>query len=580
MTKIAKTENAHIKSGKKSCFFSSFFGKIKSYFKALTPLVMMQLKDKLDLSNFRKKKQTFFKLVWSVVRFALVTALVYLMFMLVVQFGIFSFVQTLNFRAYLVIMTLIMILSFIACLVKTTNTLYFSKDNPVLITMPVKNSMLFTSKLVVCFIYEFVKNFNYIAPFLIAYGLIMRLSFVYYIWIIMALVVFTLLCVSLSGLLSIPTMAIYILLKKHRFLELIIVGILLVTAVYGVVAIISLIPEDIDLVRDWGKIYWAIQDFLKSFAGIAVIFLYLLQLMTGMVYNGNAFKLSTTENGITLLVVSGIIIVCLTLIYLLSKPLFLRMISSPFEYRKNESIKKKKNRKRGAFTSSAVQQSKRIIRSSNLIYSILAVAIITPVAVFLQNKVIAAMDTKILGNHMGITFNILIILLLTLSSNTTIASIYSREGNSAYLNKVNPVSYAVPLSGKLVLNAFINIVSIIISTIIINLFANIGILGTILLSISLILIYLAHLFWSAELDVMNPQNQHYQTSGDAQKNPNETMSTIYAFLISALFAFICFFLMQEDIRIVFFKLLLISALLFIIRTWLYFTKVKLYYKEK
>ena len=582
MTKTAfKGEKTLEKGSEKSQgFFSKLWHKIKSYFSSLIPLVLMQLKDKIDMSHLKNKKKTFFKSIWSIVRFALVTVLIYLMFSLIISFGIFSFLQTLNFRAYLVIMTLIIILSFFACLVKTTSTLYFSKDNPVLITMPVKNSTLFTSKLIVCYIYELLKNLNYIGPFLIAYGIVMNLSFVYYLWIVAVLLIYTLLMVSICGLLSIPTMAIYILFKKNRILELIVLGVVIVAAIFAVVSIISLIPADIDIIRDWGKIYWAIQDFLKLFANIAVPFLYLLQFMTGMIYGGYSFNLVTHENTMTVLVITGIIVVCLALIYLLSKPLFLKMISSPFEYRKNENIKKKKNKKRGAFTSSAVQQSKRIIRSSNLIYSILAVAIITPIAVFLQNKIIAAMDTKILGNYMGVTFNILIILLLTLSSNTTIASIYSREGNSAYLNKVNPVSYAVPLSGKLVLNAFINCVSIIVSTIIITLFADIGVGGTIMLALSLVLIYLAHLFWSAEMDIMNPQNQQYQTTGDSQKNPNETMSTIYAFLVSALFAFICFFLMQDDIRVVFVKLLFISTLFFVIRTWLYFTKVKLYYKEK
>ena len=582
MTKTAlKSEKALGKSGSQSKgFFSKLWNKIKSYFGSLIPLVMMQLKDKIDMSFLKNKKSTFFKYVWAIVRFALVTVLIYLMFSLIVGFGIFSFLQTLNFRAYLVIMTLIIILSFFACLVKTTSTLYFSKDNPVLITMPVKNSTLFTSKLIVCYIYELIKNFNYIGPFLIAYGIVMGLEFTYYLWIVAVLFIFTLLMVSMCGLLSIPTMYIYILFKKYRALELVVLTIAVATAVFGIVSVISLIPEDIDLVRDWGKIYWAIQDFLKLFATIAVPFLYLLQFMTGMIYGSYVFNLVTHANTMTFLVIAGIVVVCLAFIYLLSKPLFLKMISSPFEYRKNESIRKKKNKKRGAFRSSAVQQSKRIVRSSNLIYSILAVAIITPIAVFLQNKVIAAMDTKILGNYMGVTFNVLIILLMTLSSNTTIASIYSREGNSAYLNKVNPVSYAVPLSGKLVLNAALNCASIVVSTLIITLFADIGVSGTIMLALSLVFIYLAHLFWSAEMDIMNPQNQQYQTTGDSQKNPNETMSTIYAFLISALFAFICFFLMQDDIRVVFIKLLFIASIFFVIRTWLYFTKVKLYYKEK
>lgn len=566
--------------GKIGAFFKKMGSKIATYFKYLRPMVMMQLKDKLDFGDFKNKKKAMFKIVYAILKFAIITVLIYLMFYLIVYFGIFSFLRTLNFRAFVVIMTIVLLLSFFACLIKTTNTLYFSKDNPVLITMPVKNSMIFTSKLVVSLIYEFIKNINYILPFFIAYGIVMGLGFEFYLWSLVSTAIFTLLSVALSGLLSIPTMYVFIAFKKHRFLEFIVVGLIIGAVTYGVVYVIGLIPEDIDIVRDWGKIYWSLQDFLTAFVSIFSVFTLLIQMMTGMIYNAFEFNLSTPSNGIVIAVIFGIIAVCLALIYLLSKPLFLKMISTPFEYKKNENIRKKKNRKSPAFISSAKQQTKQIFRSANLIYSIVAVAIVTPIAVYLQNKIIAAMDTKILGNYMGITFNILIILLMTLSSNSTIASIYSREGNSAYLNKVNPVAYAVPLSGKLVLNGLVNIVSIIVSTVIVSLFANLDLLGTILLALALIFVYVAHLLWSAELDVMNPQNHQYQTTGDSQKNPNENLSTTYAFLISAVFSFICFFLLSEDIRVVFIKVLFIALAFCAIRTWLYFTRVKLYYKEK
>ena len=59
---------------------------------------------------------------------------------------------------------------------------------------------------------------------------------------------------------------------------------------------------------------------------------------------GNTVKISKLFL-VCVVFVFGIIIVCFALIYLLSKPLFLRMISTPFEFKKNESIRKKKNRK-------------------------------------------------------------------------------------------------------------------------------------------------------------------------------------------------------------------------------------------
>lgn len=571
--KQSLNDTASVKTKGKSKLASSNFGGLK-------PLVMLQLKDKIDFSFLKSKKKTLFKTIYSILFFVGLTALIYLMFSLVVQFGLFSFLQTLNFRAYLVLMTILFILSFFSCLVNVTRTLYFSKDNQVLMTMPVSDGKIFSSKLIVCFIYELIKNVSYIFPFFIAYGLVMKLSVLYFFWSIVALLLVTVLSIVLSGLLSIPAMWLTTALKKHKVLEYIVVGLFIAGVTVAVIFIIGLIPQDIDLVRDWGKIYWAIQDFLKGFAKYFVVFDYLLQLLTGMVYNGTSFRLFTTTNLITFGVVINVIALSLGLIVLLSKPLFLKMVSAPFEYKKNESIKPKKNKKRKSFSSAVVQQAKREVRTPSIIYSILIVAILTPIAIFLQNKIIGAMDTKILGNYMGIAFNILIILLMMLSSNVILASIYSSEGNSAYLNKIVPVAFGIPLTSKLVTNACICILSIIASVIIIEVFSGIGILATILLSLSLILVYIAHIYWSAELDLMNPQNRLYQTTGKGDKNPNELKSTIIAFLASAIFAFISFFLMKENINVVFVKLLFISLIFCAVRVYLFYTKIKLYYKEK
>ena len=306
----------------------------------------------------------------------------------------------------------------------------------------------------------------------------------------------------------------------------------------------------------------------------------ILQLLTGMSYSSFLFTPFSLKNLTTFGLMFLVIVFVLGLIIVLSKPLFLKMASNPFEYRKKDNAKQKRNFKFRPFISASIQNAKITFRSSNIIYSVLAVALITPISILLQNKIIGAMNTRILGNYMMICFNILIILLMTLSSNVIIASTYSKEGNSGYLNKINPVPYSVVLSGKFILNALICTISIITSTILIDVFANIGVMQTILLTISLLAIYYAHLLWSAELDIMNPQNRLYQTTGESQKNPNETKSTIIAFILSVAFGYICFFLMSENISVVFIKLLLLSLLIMIIRLYLFLTRVKLYYKEK
>ena len=567
-------------SARKQNIFKKLFAKMAVWFGLIKPLVLMQLKDKIDFSFLKSKKNTIFKIVFTLLGFIVITAVVYLALDLIVKFGLFSFMQFVNFRAYLVLMTLIFVLSFVSCLVNVTKTLYFAKDNPVLLTLPVKNSTIFTSKLIVCFIYEFIKNISYVLPFLIGYGLVMKLPVTFYLWSLLSVIFFTIICVSVCGFLSIPTMAITIMFKKHKWLELIIVLIFVGVLVYFVLAAIDLIPEDINLIRDWGKIYWSLQDFLEAFASKMFIFDSLLQLFTGMVYGSVYFKPFTTENAITFLICAGVILVCFAGIYLLSSRLFLKMASNPFEYKKKKITKFKKNKRYLPFLSASQKSAIVSLRSANIIYSVLAVAIITPIAVFLQNKIIGAMDTRIVGNYLGITFNILVILLMILSTNVIVASTFSKEGNAGYLNKINPVPYRVPLSGKVMLNGLICVLSIIASTVVMCISAKFNAIQSILLCISLIFIYVAHLLWSAEIDIMNPQNRLYQTTGDSQKNPNETKSTIIAFAMSLIFSFIVYFLISENKNVVFVKLFFVTLVVLLVRTYLYFARIRLYYKEK
>ncbi len=565
---------------KKTNIFAKFFNKINKFFKSLRPLVLMQLKDKVDFSFLKSKKKTLFKTIYSLIFFCALTAIIYLIFSLIVNLGLFSFLKILNFRAFLVIMTVLVLLSFASCLTNITKTLYFSKDNPVLLTMPVTTNELFTSKLLVVFIYELIKNTTYILPFLIAYGLVMKLSFAYFLWIILMLVFLTMFLVVVCGLFSIPAMAISIVLKKHKVIEWIFLALVVGFAVFGLIKLIGLIPANIDLVRDWGTIYWSVQDFLKNFAIIFFAFNSLTEFMTGMKFNTFSFNIAEQSNLFTFLIMLAIIVLGLVISYFLIKKLFLKMASSPFEYKKVIIKKEYTNKKTSPLLSCVKEETKKLFRNSGGLYSVLAVAIICPLAVFLQNQIVRAMDTRILGNYMLISFNILIILLIQLSSNINMASVYSKEGNSAYLNKVNPVKYAVPLTSKLIPQAVLCVVSIVASTIVISLYAHISVLNTILLALSLILVYIAHLFWSAELDIMNPQNQQYQTTGAHQKNPNELKSTIILFVTCLLFAFFTFFLIKENVNVVFVKLLFISLLYAFIRIYLFYTRVSLYYKEK
>ena len=110
--------------------------------------------------------------------------------------------------------------------------------------------------------------------------------------------------------------------------------------------------------------------------------------------------------------------------------------------------------------------------------------------------------------------------------------------------------------------------------------AKFNVLTTVLMCVSLCSIYTGHLFWSASLDVMNPQNEQYATTGAQANNPNETKSTIMAFIVSAVFTYLFYFLVEERMSTVWFKLIFVALLYVGWNIFMYFSKVKLYYGEK
>ena len=101
-----------------------------------------------------------------------------------------------------------------------------------------------------------------------------------------------------------------------------------------------------------------------------------------------------------------------------------------------------------------------------------------------------------------------------------------------------------------------------------------------MLVLALFLIYAAHMFYCAEMDIMNPQAEIYATVGSYDNNPNELKAAISAFLVSFVSAAAVLLLLVEGRPGVYFKLFLVGLLAVSCCAWSFYSKVKLYYKEK
>lgn len=202
---------------------------------------------------------------------------------------------------------------------------------------------------------------------------------------------------------------------------------------------------------------------------------------------------------------------------------------------------------------------------------------VSPLAIALMNKLFRSINTSFMGNQFVVMFNVLMMVMIPLVSNVSVASIYSREGESSYLIKASPSNYVYTLTAKLVLRWVMVFFSMLATTIVYAHYCDVFFNRPWLLFLCVMLLYTGHLIWSAELDFMNPQDQLYKEVGEGNiSNPNENLTGALAFIISFAFTGISLFLMFEDSITVFYKLLVISIIFFVSRVILAYFRVKGY----
>jgi hypothetical protein len=221
----------------------------------------------------------------------------------------------------------------------------------------------------------------------------------------------------------------------------------------------------------------------------------------------------------------------------------------------------------------------RSFRSSRFVIRQMAGLVVLPVAVFLMNKLYVAMNTRLAGQYMTIAFSLLISLLIVTAGNVNYASVLSADGAARPIAKTQPLEPYTTIFARLIVRTVVIVLSAIAAMILWQSVAKLSVADTTLLAAVIIFTGLAHLLWSVEMDVMNPQNEQYATVGVSFDNPNERNSTIIGFLISALVAFCMYFIMSEGQT----KAILIAlvALVFLgARVYLLLTRIRLYYAEK
>lgn len=569
----------------------------KFSFKKLWVLVMFQLREKLDLGWIKQKKDLIRKIVFTVLKFVAVMFGTFgACFLLSSTFGLVKTADIIN--VYLVFFAVYALVNLINITLGMIKSLYYAEDNKLLVTFPVGSSSLFLSKLMVFLLAELRRSVDILLPVTlgavlcgVANGLVDPVC-LFYCMIVLIIVVGIM--VVLGALLSIPTSYLLILFNKVPILELIGFVIIMAGIIVGVVTLINLVPENINLLNEWPEFNNNIQAVISTLSRTLVPITFVIEIIFGSPSynnqtNSHGFSFGWDTIGSTGILI-GVLAVLSVIVFFAIRPFYFYMMSKSFEFDKVPVDVQKSNVVHKKYITFIDKEFKITFRNVEISGSYLIVYIIVPILLLLIDAMFSAINKRLEGYIMTYAFNVLLMTIPYLASNSMIATLYSKEGRAAYIKKTKPVSPLIPLTSKLVFNLALSIPSIIACGVVFYNFASasgIKAVHAVLLAFSVLFIQYAHIFFSATLDIMNPQNERYATQGEDFTNPNERTATIVAFITSFVVAFITFFLLKdsyyhngESFDAAFIKIFCLSLLGLASTFTLFVLKIKAYYFEK
>ena len=537
----------------------------------------MQLREKLSGVRTETKKAFILKLLLPIFAFVLITVFAFLAFYITYLVSIFD-PNYIPISVLTFVFTLMMILSIAFTAYSLVKNIYLAFDNQILLTFPVSSGQVFLSKLAVFYVLELKRSINYILPLFIAFGIVNRFGAGYFFVLPFTFILISLASFLFAAILSIPLLFLILFLQKVNFLQFILAIISTAVAIFLVLRLISLIPENIDFTLNMTRYQPIVMNFLNRFSEIFIIFALLAEMATGSVVYRQHTTI-TTRSTVIAFSTLGLSLALLTTAFFIIRPLFFVMVSKHRENRQAKRKKQKKNKKLQSYFSILKKEVLLRIRTPAALSFTLIGLVIMPVSLFLLNRIFAALNTADLGDLIILATNFFILTLIITSQHIRAASIFSSEGKAMYLLKTTPDTVKANIGAKMFFDTLLASVSLLLSVIIISRANDFPRGSSYFVFFSILAFMVGHICWSVELDITNPQYLKIIDGVHESSNTNENKSMIIAILMSFIIAALATFLMLQDRYGAWIRIALVAAVFVSIRTYLLITNIKVYFKE-
>lgn len=533
----------------------------------------MQLANRLAFSIKRNKGRV---IAGISVKVTLFFGLIFLIAMIIPTFQGLTYI-TVNTTLLQAILFFTQIFALIACTIGLMNTLYTSKDNAILLALPAHHSEIFVSKLIVFYYFEFRKNLLLLLPLFLGYGYHFRqlygFDFAFISKVFLMAVVIPLFPVLIGALLSIPLVFIVNYLKRHPFLNAVVVGILMFLAFLGISSLVSIVTQKEHLRLDTfiDILVTGVSEGIPRFNKLSLFY----NNINNFIFSGNNFSVLFGNLGIVLAVIAGLLV----LVFTVSIWTYFRLTVFTFEQAKTNRYRYQMKQTSNTYFTFLKKEIKSLLRSSDQLIAQFFSLLLLPFLLYILNLIFLSFKISPFGEKIVVGVNLCIGLLLLTTANTNSATALTREGTEFYLLKTTPTNLKSITWAKLTINfaaSILMILATVIALLKVHVFSS-GI--TLMIGLIFLLINSGHILWSYELDLMNPRFLEYANSQSIDDNPNATKSILIGTVISLGLCGIAIAMLFENVATGWIRLLLLSLVFFGIRLYMLLSKSKLYFNE-
>lgn len=453
--------------------------------KNILSLLKMQLDNKTNLLKMTSPKIMIPALLKAIAVLAIA--------ILAVGFGlsrVFNLGFAINAELFGLVLLVTQLLSLAFAVGNVINTLYLSKDNEMLICLPVTPDQLFVSKLLMIYIREIAVNASITLPIFITLGVFSGPGVSYYLSLPLFVLLLPIFPIVVAAFLSIPVMWIIKFLKRHTFLSIVVIFGIVCACLWGYLSAIGSIASEFNIADKQIETVLETNKVIAEVGSKIPLYYQLGQAMT-------TFKMWYWFP-IFIALCAAVSVVAV----LFTRRLFFKVAMSSLENTVKIKSKIKKFKKRSKFVSLFRKELFCVFRSSAEIFEYFLFTILMPFIVFSYDRLLMTITVNQAGINMIAGAHVMVVAILAMLSNISSASAVSRDGSNFHTSKTIPVDFFTQMLVKFSFNAVFT-VSAIILTGVISVFIYPAwqiALGSVAVAMAAV----GHIAYSISCDIKNP----------------------------------------------------------------------------